>query len=196
MKAIKDDNIRFLVNWTLLSTILIPLGAILGYFVGLSVSAAFGYGYNGGEPPFVSTVVYCCWGTVMTTIISFIQWRMLSKKIKLSYLWIPLCVLGFIVGESIVGILLWKLDIQRGDLGWAQGGSILAEALIFAFSGTLIGLFQYTLLRKSYYKAEMWILVSTIAWGLIPLVIFIFGGLTLGAITGISLIWIFKLKTK
>lgn len=194
MKAIKDDNIRFLVNWTLISTILIPLGAFLGGIVGLSVSAAFGYGYNGGESPIVITVVYCSWGTVMTVIISFMQWRMLSKKIGLSYFWIPRSVLGIIIGESIAGIILWKLDIQRGDLGWAQGGSILAESLIFAFSGTLIGIFQYPLLRKSYYKAEMWILASTIAWGFIPLVIFIFGGLTLGAITGISLIWILKLK--
>lgn len=132
--------------------------------------------------------------SILGTIISLKQWLLLRKKIGLSALWILACVGGLIIGELVAGWVLWKLDIQRGDLGWAQGGSILAEGLIFAFSGSLIGLFQYPLLRKFYHKAEMWIPISTLAWGLIPMVIFIFGGLTFGAITGISLIWILKLK--
>ena len=101
---------------------------------------------------------------------------------------------GFIFGEMLAGWILWKFDISRADLGWAQGGSILAEALIFTFSGALIGLFQYPLLKKVYFKAEIWIVVSAITWGLVPLVIFIFGGLVLGAITGVTLFWILQLK--
>jgi len=36
--------------------------------------------------------------------------------------------------ESIAGVILWKLEISRADLGWAQGRSILVEALISLFS--------------------------------------------------------------
>ena len=194
MTLIKDDKIKFFVIWTLWSTLLIPAGVILGGLVGLGVSAGFGYGYDGGEPPFVSIFVYCGWVSVIGAVISLNQWLLLRRKIEISALWILACIGGFIIGETVVGLFLWKLEISRGDLGWAEGGSILAEALIFTFSGILIGLFQYTLLRKVYRKAGLWVVVSTISWGLVPLVIYIFGGLTLGAITGATLIWILQLK--
>lgn len=196
MTLIKDDKIKFFVIWTLWSTLLIPAGVILGGLVGLGVSAGFGYGYDGGEPPLVSIFVYCGWVSVIGAVISLNQWLLLRRKIKISALWILACIGGFIIGETVVGLFLWKLEISRGDLGWAEGGSILAEALIFTFSGILIGLFQYPLLRKVYRKAGLWVVISTISWGLVPLVIFIFGGLTLGAITGATLIWILQLKEK
>ena len=196
MTLIKVAKIKFFVIWTLWSTLLIPAGVILGGLVGLGVSAGFGYGYDGGEPPLVSIFVYCGWVSVIGTVISLNQWLLLRRKLKISALWILACIGGFIIGETVVGLFLWKLEISRGDLGWAEGGSILAEALIFTFSGILIGLFQYPLLRKVYRKAGLWVVVSTISWGLVPLVIFIFGGLTLGAITGATLIWILQLKEK
>ena len=196
MTLIKDDKIKFFVIWTLWSTLLIPAGVILGGLVGLGISAGFGYGYGGGEPPLVSICVYCGWVSVIGAVISLNQWLLLRRKIKISALWILACIGGFIIGETVVGLFLWKLEISRGDLGWAEGGSILAEALIFTFSGIIIGLFQYPLLRKVYRKAGLWVVVSTISWGLVPLVIFIFGGLTLGAITGATLIWILQLKEK
>ena len=196
MTLIKDDKIKFFVIWTLWSTLLIPAGVILGGLVGLGISAGFGYGYDGGEPPFVSTFVYCGWVSVIGAVISLNQWLLLRRKIKISALWILACIGGFIIGETVVGLFLWKLEISRGDLGWAEGGSILAEALIFTFSGILIGIFQYPLLRKVYWKAGLWVVVSAIAWGLVPLVIFIFGGLTLGAITGATIIWVLQVKEK
>ena len=195
MTQITDNKTRLFITWTLWSTLLIPGGAGLGLLAAITFEGAFVNGYNGGEPPVLLGIAnYCIIMSILGAIISLMQWLLLRRKIGLSALWILACVGGFIIVETLAGWILWKLDISRGDLGWAQGGSILAEALIFTFSGALIGLFQYQLLKKVYYKAEMWIVVSAIAWGLVPLGIFIFGGLALGAITGATLIWILQLK--
>lgn len=195
MAELTDRKTRLFITWTLWSTLLIPAGAGLGLLAGIAIDNAFAKDYDGGQTPvLLGTIIYCVCMSILGAVISLKQWLLLRKKIGLSALWILACVGGMIIGELVAGWILWKLDINRGDLGWAQGGSILAEGLIFAFSGSLIGLFQYPLLRKHYHKSEMWIPICTLAWGLIPMVIFVFGGLTFGVITGYFLIWIMKLK--
>ena len=171
MSQISDNKTRLFITWTLWSTLLIPGGAGLGLLAAITFEGAFTNAYDGGEAPILLEIaIYCIIMSILGAIISLKQWLLLRRRIDLSALWILACVGGFIIVETLAGWILWKLGISRGDLGWAQGGSILAEALIFTFSGALIGLFQYPLLKKVYYKAEMWIVVSAIAWGLVPLV--------------------------
>ncbi|WP_103919458.1 hypothetical protein, partial [Candidatus Venteria ishoeyi] len=143
-------------------------------------------------PPFIQTVDYCIWMSVMGVVISLKQWFLLRKQFKVSSLWVLACVGGVIIGESLAGIVLWRMGINRADLGWPQGGSILAETLIFLFSGAIIGLFQFPLLKRNYNRAGLWLLVCCIGWRLIPMLIYIFGGIVFGAITGTTLIWIMK----
>ena len=195
MNQLKDNKTRFFLKWTLWSAFLIPGGAGLGLLAAITFSDFFANSYYGEDLPRSFEIAnYWISMSILGTVISLAQWLLLRRNIRLSPLWILACIGGFIMGESIAGVILWKLEIGRADLGWAQGGSILAEALIFLFSGALIGFFQYPLLKKVYHKAELWIVVSAIAWALVPLTIFIFGGLILGAITGAALIWILRLK--
>ena len=190
---ISDDKTRFFITWTLLSTFLIPIGAILGFTVNSNIHSKLGYDGQIG-PHFIQTVDYCIWISVVGAVISLKQWLLLRRRIKVSSLWILACIGGIVIGESLAGIVLWELDINRADLSTYQRGSILAEALIFLFSGALVGIFQFPLLRRNYNKAGLWILASSIGWGLIPIAIVIFGGIVLGAITGVTLMWILQIK--
>jgi hypothetical protein len=106
-------------------------------------------------------------------------------------------ILGIIISEIITGIILWQLEINRSDLGMFQGGSQLPEALIFSFSGLLIGFFQWLVIRKQFTKSVYWIPANFLGWGLGHLVMFHWlaffpGALLPGIITGSFMSWILK----
>jgi hypothetical protein len=95
-----------------------------------------------------------------------------------------------IISEVTAGIILWQLNINRSDLGVFQGGPQLPEALIFSFSGLLIGFFQWLVIRKQFSNSIYWIPANFLGWGLGHLVMFnilLFfpGALLLGIITGL-----------
>lgn len=190
---IKDVKVRFFIKWSLWSTLLIPIGAILAFVININVQGKLGYGGEIG-PPWLQTAAYCNLMLVMGALIGIMQWILLQRLFKIHWLWILTCIAGGVIGEILAGIILWEMGINRADLGWAQGGSVLAEATIFLLSGALIGLIQYPLLKKHYNKAGLWILGCSIGWALIPIVIYFFGGIVLGAITGATLMWILQPK--
>lgn len=191
---IRDKKTKYLIIWIVLSTLLIPIGSIIAFGVNLNIGGKMGYGMGETWPHSLQIAGYCLWGALMGAFIGVYQWLVLRKEIGISSLWILACVAGAIISESFAGIVLWSLGINRTDLGYAQGGSIFAEGLIFLFSGVLIGLFQYPLLNKFYNKAKYWILACSIGWGMIPVAIILFGGLALGLITGAVLFWILQPK--
>lgn len=188
----KKDKKNFLIRWILLTSIILPVAAIPGYLLNLFIHGKMGYTISDVGPPLLQTLEYCIWITILTAIVSLIQWILLQTQFKVSSFWILACVLGGAIGELLSGIVLWKMGVNRADLGPAQGGSILAEVIIFLFSGTLIGLFQYPLIRKNFRKAGFWILASALGWGLIPAAFLLFGGVVLSTITGMTLVWIMK----
>lgn len=193
MSNIKDKKNRFFISWTLWSAILLPAGAVLGFIAILAVHEfVLGYDYEQIGPPYIQTFEYCIWAAIMGAVVGLAQWLLLRKWIRVSSYWILSCVGGLVFGEILAGVILWKLGIDRGDLGFAQGGSILAEALIFVLSGALVGLLQYPLIKKNYRKAGLWIIACCLGWGLIPVAIIFFGGIVLGGITGTMLIWILQ----
>jgi hypothetical protein len=191
--TIKDNKVRFFIKWSLWSTLLIPIGAILAFVININVSGKLGYGHEIG-PPALQTAAYCNLMLIMGALIGIMQWFLFQKLFKINWLWILACVAGGVIGEALAGVILLKMGVNRADLGWAQGGSVLAEATIFLLSGALIGLFQYPLLKKYYNKAGFWILGSSVGWALVPIAIFLFGGLALGVITGVTLMWILQPK--
>jgi len=191
---LKKDKKNFLIRWILLTSIILPVGAIPGYILNLFIHGKMGYSISDVGPPLLQTLEYCIWITILTATVSFIQWIILQKQFKISSFWILACVLGGVIGELLSGIVLWKMGINRADLGPAQGGSIFTEVIIFLFSGTLIGLFQYPFMRKNFHKSGFWILASALGWGLIPAAFLLFGGVVLSTITGMTLVWIMKPK--
>lgn len=190
----KKEKTQFFINWTGLSTIFMFISSIAGFIAVLLINSALGYGYEDSGTSFVQTADYCTAGSIIAAVIGLTQWLLLRRKIKISSLWILACIGGIIISESLAGLILWKLEINRANIGLFQAGPILPEVLIFAFTGALNGLFQFPLLKRYYHKAGLWILASIIAWITVPLAVYALGGITLGAITGATLIWILQIK--
>jgi len=114
--------------------------------------------------------------------------------------------IGIIIAELIIGIILWKLNISRGEFSFWENNP-LPHALIATIYGLLIGLIQLPLLRKHFFRSAFWIIASTLAWGvsilitafrvtndILLLITFILGILLYGAISGATLMWILKPK--
>jgi hypothetical protein len=156
--------------------------------------------------PFEQTVVQIALGIVIGFSIGITQWRLLRKVFNVSSFWLYSVVIGFTILELIAGIILWKLDINRGELNFIEFNA-LAHALILAITGLIIGIIQMPILKKQYAGSVYWVIASTLAWGisilitaidqdseLALLITFIIGAILYGAITGATLMWILKPK--
>ena len=189
---------NFLINWSLLILAFLTVGYFVGYIAGLITGSLFGIGVAEDGTHLAQTVIYCVFGSVVSLSISLTQLSILkSIKVKISKWWILAGILGIVISEVIAGIILWQLKINRSDLGVFQGGPQLPEALIFSFSGLLIGVFQWLVIRKQFTNSSYWIPANFLGWGLghlvmLNILLFFPGALLLGIITGLFFNWIIK----
>jgi len=190
----KKEKTQFFKNWTGLITLFMFISGIVGFCAVMIINSALGHNNLETGTYLVETANYCAASSFIAAVIGLTQWLLLRRKIKISSLWILACIAGILISESLAGFILWKLEINRANIGLLQGGRILPEILIFTFTGALIGIFQFPLLKRNYHKAGLWIPASIIAWVTVPLAIYALGGITLGAITGATLIWILQKK--
>ena len=117
---INEEKTGFFTIWILLSSILIPVGAILGYIVVISVQGIYRNYISQTCPSFIGTIDYCISISTIGVVISLKQWLLLRKQIGITLIWILACIGGIVIGESLAGIVLLKLDISREGLGWPQ----------------------------------------------------------------------------
>ena len=189
---------NFLINWSLFTVAFLIVGYIVGYIAGLITGSLFGIGVAEDGTHLAQTVIYCVFGSVVSLSISLTQLSILkSIKVKISKWWILAGILGIVISEVIAGIILWQLKINRSDLGIFQGGPQLPEAMIFSFSGLLIGFFQWLVIRKQFTKSVYWIPANFLGWGLghlvmLNILLFFPGALLIGIITGLFMSWILK----
>ena len=189
---------KFLIKWILLTIAFLSVGYITGYIAGLLTGSLFGLSVADNGTHLAQTVVYCVFGSVVITSISLTQQSILKRyNVKISKWWILSGIAGLIISEVIAGVVLWQLAINRSDLGIFQGGPQLPEALIFSFSGLLIGVLQWLVIRKQFNNSVYWIPANVLGWGLGHLVMFhllafFIGAVVLGIITGLFFYWIIK----
>jgi hypothetical protein len=189
---------KFLINWSLLMLTFLTVGNFIGFMAGSLTGELFGLEITDEGTHLTQTIIYCVYGSVLIAVISLTQLLILREyKIKISKWWILAGIPGIIISEIIAGIILWQLNINRSDLGIFQGGPHLPEALIFSFSGLLIGYFQWLVIRKQLTRSVYWIPANFLGWGLgfsvmFHLWAFLPGELLTGMITGIFMYWILK----
>jgi len=201
------EKVQFWWKWTLINALVLILGYIISVFVVLLINEIiFENTVDEWGSPFEQTVVQIALGIVIGFSIGITQWRLLRKVFNVSSFWLYSVVIGFTILELIAGIILWKLDINRGELNFIEFNA-LAHALILAITGLIIGIIQMPLLKKQYAGSVYWVIASTLAWGisilitaidqdseLALLITFIIGAILYGAITGATLMWILKPK--
>jgi len=203
----KKEKFRFLRNWTLLNALVLILSSIISLIVMLLIAEViFGFSVDEWGSPFEQIILAIAAGAIIGFSIGITQWLLLRKKFGLPSFWLYSVAIGFILTELIVGIVLWKMDINRGELSFVEDNP-LAHALILAITGLLIGLIQMPLLRKHFHRIAYWAAASTVAWGVGVLLtaidtesdiglllLFILGTLLYGSITGATLMWLLQPK--
>ena len=110
--------------------------------------------------------------------IAAFQWAVLYKRIHKAWRWAILSSLAWIAGYILFVVFL------PGEMGFLLGPLL----------GGLVGLVQWTILRKETEWAGWWIVISIMAWttGLTLLPGLLSSGALSGAITGLSLVILFR----
>jgi hypothetical protein len=193
------EKFHFFIKWTLLSLGIIPLSYIVSLFAVLVVHGAFGFNMTEWGTPLSQTLMQIAGGAVIGLGTGVYQRSLLRKLFDVTSSWIYALIIGFTITELIAGIILWKMGLNRGELRFIEFKPI-PESFIFACAGLLIGLLQWTILRKYFYKSGFWIFASILGWGICIIVTqisvwaFFIGALLYGAITGATLLWIMQTK--
>jgi hypothetical protein len=206
MMESKTNKVKFLRNWTLLNAAFFLIGYALVILFGILMMEAFHLSMDEWGSPFLQTMWQIGNGILIGCSIGFIQWRLLRNTFNIPSLWIYLVPIGIIFCESIIGIILWKLDLNRGEFSFWENKP-LHHALIATSYGLVIGLIQLRITGKYFSRSSFWILTSALAWGtsilitaidvtndIFLVIAFIIGILLYGLITGAALMWVLKPK--
>lgn len=202
-----QEKFRFWTKWTLLSLAIIPLSYLVSLIAVLLVQGAFGFGQMDWGTPLSNTLSQITGGTIIGLGTGIYQRSLLRKVFNISSSWIYMLIIGFVATELIAGIVLWQLDLDREKLRFMEFKP-LPETLIFACAGLMIGLLQWTILRRHFYRSGYWVLASVLGWGIcilmtffvglvnrdVSIFAFIPGALFYGAITGAAFMWILQKK--
>jgi hypothetical protein len=114
--------------------------------------------------------------------IAAFQWAVLYKRIPKAWRWVILSSLGWIAGYILFVIFF------AANLGFLLGPLV----------GATVGIAQWFLLRKEVDWAGWWIVISILAWatGLILMPGLLTSGALPGALTGLSLVILFRFSGK
>jgi hypothetical protein len=145
-----------------------------------------------------NAVTHIVSGAVLGLCVGVLQWWLLRKFFKAPFFWAVSLIIGFVLAESIAGVVLWKMEVYRGLINIMNTTNHLAESLIFSVAGLIAGLLQYMILRRHFRKGIYWILASTLGWGFLILSTylgiwaFIIGAFIYGGITGPAMFYILQ----
>jgi hypothetical protein len=190
----------------------ICLAAIpMSFAVGSAVSYAIGFEIGSDKGWAVGLTVGAL---IKGALMGWAQWWVLRRKIPGVGRWILASSVGWAIGKAIALVVsnsvFGVVDLAlfgSVDLAvvWAVSG-VVSGAVGGAIGGTLVGLAQWWVLRRKLYRAEQWILASSVGWavssaivGTVDLATVGMAGLVLtwvmfgaiyGAITGKSWTWL------
>ena len=209
---LKPRPFSFWLRWTIISTLVIPLSYLISLVAVLLVHGAFGFNMNEWGTPLSQTLMQMAGGAVIGLGAGIYQKSLLEKSFDVKNSWIYTLIIGFVATELIAGIILWQMDLNRGELRFIEFNP-LPEAAIFACIGFVTGILQCFLLRRSFTGSILWIIASTAGWGICFLVMafaylfpsllhstvalvlfFLLCSLLYGAITGAALLRILQKK--
>jgi hypothetical protein len=188
------------MSWTLLGTLIIPICCFIGLIVELIIHGSFGYTMKDDGNYLSNAIMAIGGGAIFGFGIGTLQKLQLRNYIKLSNLWVLSMIVGFTLAELIAGVILWKFNIYRGLINFLNNDSHYTEALIYALAGFITGILQYRLLKPFFKKSYLWVIASTLGWGVCILITyvsiwaFILGASFYSAITGYALYMLMEPK--
>ena len=159
------------------------------------MAGAFGWGqgvywgwFGGGDPKTLESIPTTILGgflgvAVGGMLVGVLQWLVLRPHLARAGRW----VLASLGAAAVVGIVVFGVGVVSADAGWIGGVSVF---------GTVVGVFQWAVLRRHVPRAGWWVLASTAGWVVgMPL-----GdmagppglGAAYGAMTGTVLVWLLR----
>ncbi len=194
----KYKKTTFLPNWIILNAIAIFFSYLGSLIAVVLVHGAFGFGMDDWGTHVSNLLMHVAAAGVLGMGVGLVQWGMINKELKVSFNWMWLLVLGLIIAELLAGILLWQLDVLRGQINLPNAENHWPETGIFTFAGLIVGFFQWFLIRKRFKRSGLWIVGSMLGWGVCMAVTtlsmwaFVGGVVLYGCTTGIILKIILK----
>lgn len=149
----------FYAAWILLSTLVIPITLALTFAVlSLIIDQIGGFIFVSGQRRTTEDYLFLfIFVPLFCLLSSFLQYILLRRYLPKMGWWIVATGLGWVSVWAILQMLF----------SWF--GSNFSITLGFSLIGTLIGFFQWLLLRRRIPQAAWWILANTFGWGLAAL---------------------------
>ncbi len=195
--TVEDNRVgwRFWLWWVLASTVGWLLGFLVGFIGGHAVeeilpsygNAAIGAGLGAG--------------------VGIMQWLILRRQVSRAGWW----VLASIVGLAVAPVVGTAVALAGGySITPESFGVLVGWIVVAAVGGAMAGIMQWLILRRQVSRAGWWVLASTVGWGVsvavwegvaalgramgfFPFAVaLVGGGVGLGSITGIMLIWLLR----
>lgn len=116
-------------------------------FLGFPIGGALAFLIVGSAGGVVSAAAA---GVLAGTVIGTAQWLVLRRRPGIGAFWVPATAVGLGVGAALTG----------------AGTGIESLVVTGAASGVVVGLLQWTLLRRRVRGAGLWPFVVTLAWPL------------------------------
>lgn len=187
--------------WTFHNTWVTIFSYIFSKFVLLFFHFTFGFSKAEDGTYFSNALPMCIMGFVLALGTGILQRELLKEYFKISFFWVLSLIIGFVIAESIAGIVLWKMEIYRGLINVFNKDVHFTESLIFGLAGLISGILQVRLLKPYYNKRFYWIISSTLGWAIFILLAYlsvfgiILGAVFYSAITGIAFYKLLESKT-
>lgn len=130
---------------------------ILGWFVANSLGVAAVAAVPLILPFLTSIRGFLFSSLVIGTLIGFAQWIALRRVASISWLWILTIPVALPVSLGV---------INSGILGVLEDESVLSLTATYTFTGFLVGLTQWLLLRTQFSNSFVWVIASSVGLGL------------------------------
>lgn len=140
-------------------------------------------------------------------VIGMIQNKLMKKHMEPCLCWVNAYILGFVLVEIISGIICWKMNINRAEIGFLEGNPF-GNALLVAIAGGIAATMHLRILKKEFSHIFYWIPANILGWSIpflltaffqfsmtLTIITFLLGSLIFGFITAITIAWIFNHKT-
>jgi hypothetical protein len=163
----------FWLLWVLASTVGLYSGGIVGFIGGYAVEAIL--------PNYVGVALLAGVGAG----VGICQWLVLRRRVSRAGWWVLASILGLAVAAFV-----------STAVALAGGYSAISENLVVGVGGAMAGIMQWFVLRRRVSRAGWWVLASTVGWAVSAAVLgpakVPGGGVGLGAVTGLALIWLLR----
>jgi hypothetical protein len=165
------------------------LGTTIGWFVGILLAIGLSYAIVGLFYPEESNLIV---GLVLGAAVGLAQVIAVRRLLPLTQRWVWGATVGLGI-PFIIGVVV--------SATWFKGNEVsdMWLVLVAVVGGMLSGLFQAPTLRRHVPRARWWIPASLVSWGAAWLASLawaeagvLLGGVVLGTLSGLSLIWILQ----